>query len=289
MAAPGYGKRSAPDQSPRTKDDFAELPARVAYIAAHIDRLPDGAAIDGKTLAKEIAMYGQMAVLSALRLLEKAGHLFRFRDRVGESGTQWAWRTYFSRTAREESWWQRLRRGDAPREQAPEPSPEPAAPVEGAAREERAPRARAYTVLAQVGLADPRLTLSAFECAQLAPLGAEWFTRGATEAELVSGLTAGLPPDIHSPGAFLRKRLIAKLPPERDHGPVGAVDRPLQECRECRVPGRPENLPGGLCKACRGGDDDEVLVGQVAGLRSLCAGIRAEMGRRRDRNPHRRI
>ncbi|MCC3770977.1 hypothetical protein [Streptomyces sp. UNOC14_S4] len=306
MAAPGYGKRSAPDQKPKAEGDFAHLPARVAHIAAYIDRLPDGAAVDGKTLAKEIALYGQMAVLSALRLLEKAGHLFRFRDRVGENGTQWAWRTYFSRTAREESWWQRLRRGDAPKEQTPEPAPasEPAPePLEAEALEAepaaaevpvKTPRARAYAVLAQVGLVDPRLPLSASECAQLAPLAAEWLVRGVTDAQLMSGLTAGLPPDVHSPEAFTRKRLIAKLPPEREHvapAPDAGAARPrLQECRECRVPGRPENLPGGLCKDCRGGEGGEVPVGEVAAVHELCADIRAEMrSMRGGRNPNRRI
>lgn len=45
MANPGYGKRSAPDQRPRTAHDFAHLPPREAAIAAYLDRLPDGADI----------------------------------------------------------------------------------------------------------------------------------------------------------------------------------------------------------------------------------------------------
>jgi hypothetical protein len=40
MANPGYGKRDAPDQLPRTAHDFAHLPPREAAVAAYIDRLP---------------------------------------------------------------------------------------------------------------------------------------------------------------------------------------------------------------------------------------------------------
>ncbi|MDC0772554.1 hypothetical protein [Streptomyces sp. HD] len=40
MANPGYGKRSAPDQRPRTAHDFAALPPREAAIAAYVDRPP---------------------------------------------------------------------------------------------------------------------------------------------------------------------------------------------------------------------------------------------------------
>lgn len=100
MAASGFGKRSAPDQAPRTRDDFAHLPAREAAIAAHIDRLPDGAAVDIKTLAEEIPAYGQQAVQTALNNLSDADHLPRIRETGGEGRTQWVTRSYFSRTAR---------------------------------------------------------------------------------------------------------------------------------------------------------------------------------------------
>ncbi|MEU8550474.1 hypothetical protein AB0C81_26425 [Streptomyces roseoverticillatus] len=105
MAAPGYGKRSAPDQAPRSRDDFAHLPTREAYIAAHIDRLPDGAAVDIKTLAKELPAYGQQAVASALKALTDAGHLRRIRRVTGEGRTQWVSRWFFSRTPRDNAWW----------------------------------------------------------------------------------------------------------------------------------------------------------------------------------------
>ncbi|SCF78954.1 hypothetical protein GA0115254_117140 [Streptomyces sp. Ncost-T10-10d] len=65
----GYGKRSAPDQRPARADDFMLLPERERHIAGYVDHLPDGAAMDIKSLARSIPLYGQMAVGSALRAL----------------------------------------------------------------------------------------------------------------------------------------------------------------------------------------------------------------------------
>jgi hypothetical protein len=46
QASPGFGKRTVSDQRPRRKGDFAELPVWEAYLAAFIDGLSDGSAID---------------------------------------------------------------------------------------------------------------------------------------------------------------------------------------------------------------------------------------------------
>lgn len=245
MAAPGYGKRSAPDQPPRRRDDFAHLPRREAAIAAHIDRLRDGAAIDTKTLARELADYGQQAVRSALAALSRAGHLRRIRETVGEGRTQWVYRTYFSRAARDDAWWARFLTGSAP-ETGPAPVPDQRAPSPP-----RPPRSPAYNALAALGRSDPRMVLSAAECAELEALAAEWLTRGATETQLVRALTAGLPPVVHSPGALARRRLADKLPPEPIPPSTPAPHR-IMECTTCQRPGRPEALPGGLCHPCRG-------------------------------------
>ncbi|HWU10832.1 MAG TPA: MarR family transcriptional regulator, partial [Streptomyces sp.] len=106
MAKPGYGKRTMPGQLPRSADDFALLPARERYIAGFIDHLPDGASMDVKSLAKQLPLYGQQAVGSALRALATAGHLRRVRCLVGESGqVRWVSRTFWSRTARDNEWW----------------------------------------------------------------------------------------------------------------------------------------------------------------------------------------
>ncbi|UQI42934.1 hypothetical protein M1P56_00280 [Streptomyces sp. HU2014] len=248
MAAPGYGKRTAPDQAPRTRDDFAHLPAREASIAAHLDRLPDGAAVDIKTLAKELPAYGQQAVASALRALSAAGHLRRFREPV-EGCTQWVSRSYFSRTARGDAWWETFLARNA-RPSAPSPAAPPA--QESARQRASHERSPAYIALASLGCSDPRLTLSAAECTALEDLAAEWFDRGVTPLEFARILTTGLPDVIHCPGAFTRKRLIDRLPPERPETAYAPSPRRVMECTGCGTPGRPEALPGGLCRVCRG-------------------------------------
>ncbi|TGA81946.1 MarR family transcriptional regulator, partial [Streptomyces palmae] len=114
MAKPGFGKRSAPDQPPRCRSDFAHLPTREALIAAFIDHLPEGAAIDAKSLAKQLPDYGQQACRSALNALSEAGHLRRLHGTVGEGRTQWVTRTYFSRQARDDTWWTGFAAGNVP-------------------------------------------------------------------------------------------------------------------------------------------------------------------------------
>ncbi|MEU2485276.1 MarR family transcriptional regulator [Streptomyces sp. NPDC012617] len=106
MAKAGYGKRSMPDQRPRSATDFSLLPARERYVAGFVDQLPDGASMDVKSLAKQLPLYGQQAVGSALRALAAAGHLRRVRCLVGEAGqVRWVSRTFWSRTARDNEWW----------------------------------------------------------------------------------------------------------------------------------------------------------------------------------------
>ncbi|MFL5999230.1 MAG: hypothetical protein ACJ736_33900 [Streptomyces sp.] len=235
MSNPGYGKRSAPDQRPRTAHDFAHLPPREAAIAAYLDRLPDGADISVKTLAKTLP-YGQCALGTALNRLQQAGHLRRGRERLDSAsgGHRWITRSWWSRTARDDDWWAAFTRGDVPQDP---PSRPPT-------------RSRAHILLAALGREVPSLSLSAADCAVLAPLVTEWFTRGATEEAVRHALTSGLPTPVHHPAALLRRRLTDKLPPEPP------PDRPphrILECAECRVPGPPEALPGGFCRGCRDG------------------------------------
>ncbi|WP_349636809.1 hypothetical protein [Streptomyces sp. 549] len=102
MANPGYGKRSAPGQDPAHPQDFAHLPAREAAVASYLDRLPEGADLSVKTLAK-VLPYGQCALRTALRRLSEAGHLRRVKEhvRTGQSA-RWVTRTYFTRTPRDD-------------------------------------------------------------------------------------------------------------------------------------------------------------------------------------------
>ncbi|MFD3606599.1 MarR family transcriptional regulator [Streptomyces atroolivaceus] len=288
MAKPGYGKRSMPDQRPRSGDDFALLPARERYIAGFIDQLPDGASMDVKSLAKQLPLYGQQAVGSALKALATAGHLRRVRCLVGELGqVRWVSRTFWSRTARDNEWWaatevtpaaapatvpQSLQvpaealEAVAATPAAPPAAPTPATPAAPVAPPVPAvPQQRiqapegpspAYLALAQLGRVDSRLTLSAADCAVLEALAAEWFARGVNTDYLTQALTAGLPARVDSPVGFVRRRLTDKIPPHVPTAPAppapGApVHRVMLECTKCGTPGRPEALPDGLCRPCR--------------------------------------
>ncbi|MFC8695367.1 MarR family transcriptional regulator [Streptomyces parvus] len=129
MAKPGYGKRSALAQQPRTHDDFALLPTRERYVAGFVDHLPDGAAMSVKQLAKQLPLYGQQAIGTALKALSVAGHLRRVRCSVGAGDeTRWVFRTFWSRTARDNEWWTTyLATEDASRTAAPAEPPAPTA------------------------------------------------------------------------------------------------------------------------------------------------------------------
>ncbi|MFF2148993.1 hypothetical protein [Kitasatospora sp. NPDC058190] len=248
MASPGYGKQTAPGELPPAADDFAHLPVREAYLASLINNLPDGAAMDVKTLAVYQPLFGQMAVRTALNNLSTAGHLRRVRERVNAERPQWVFRTYFSRTPHSDAWWNYfLATGGAPEastDSAPDPPEERSATPPSSV-------SPAYAALAGLGVADTRLALSAADCEALEPLAAEWLARGTTPALFTAALTAGLPTPVHSPAAFTRRRLIDKMPPERPL-PQQQPTR-IIECTDCRTPCRPHALLGGLCRACRSG------------------------------------
>lgn len=290
MASPGYGKKPAPDQAPRRADTFAHLPEREAYIASHIDRLPEGAAMDVKTLAKELP-YGQHAIRTALNALSVAGHLRRERDTVGDGRTQWVFRTYFSRTPRSDAWWAQHLKDDVPQEpetpEAPEPPDTPNPPKPPKQPRARAPRSEAYEALAALGRTDDRMTLSASECEDLEPLAAEWLARGVSRGHLVRALTADLPAQVHCPGAFAHRRLTAKMPPEPlpETAPAPApVRRRMMECTDCGTPGLPEALSGGLCRPCHGehAAQQQAAEPPPVDVRSRAAAVRAASRAGRD-------
>ncbi|MFE9608547.1 hypothetical protein [Streptomyces sp. NPDC006012] len=281
MASPGYGKRTVPGESgtaSRVPADFSHLPAREAYIAAFIDGLSDGAAMDIKSLAKVVPLYGQQAVRSALNALSRAGHLHRARGlaATGESGTRWVFRTYWSGTARDDAWWAAfLDAGEAPDGSFSTPgnpvnptaghttpsidAPDVSQSVESPPVEPHA--TTAYHVLARLGSREPRLALSAADCEALADLAIPWLERGASALALTRALTGGLPDVVHSPRGFVARRLRDKLPPVPVLVPVpvlttvsGSVSDNrlfMPECTDCGVPGRPAAFVGGLCRGCR--------------------------------------
>lgn len=244
-ASPGYGKRSVPDQRPPHADDFAFLPERERYIAGYVDQLPEGSAMNIKSLAKCQPLYGQMAVGSALRALGVAGHLRQARCAVGDGdNVRWVTRTFWSRTARDNEWWNTFLTAEAGhRLHQPQPAPatppppwapaEPAAPTtpEAPAPAPVVPQQRtapagaspAYLALTRLGPADRRLGLSEDDCRELEESAAEWFARGVDADYLIHTVTAGLPATVDSPLGFVRKRLITKLPP---HRPAAATPTP---------------------------------------------------------------
>nr|PPQ61057.1 MarR family transcriptional regulator [Streptomyces sp. QL37] len=306
-ASPGYGKRTAPGQRAPRVNDFDLMPERERYIAGYVDRLPDGAAMDIKSLAKHLPLYGQMAVSSALKALGVAGHLRRVRCRTGKGDqVRWVSRTYWSRTARDNEWWDAFltAEGSHPTPEAalagggaapPEPTahPAPAAPASAPLvmpeqhRQTTPPVAAspAYLALAQLGRMDTRLALSASDCRVLEPLAAAWFTRGVDTHYLTQALTAGLPAQVGSPVGLVRRRLTDKLPPQVASSPApppaaAPGRRLLAECTECGRPGAPEALPDGLCRPCRATPpeahaaptverDVHALVGQLRDLTRL--------------------
>lgn len=249
MANPGYGKRAVPQQLPPAADDFAHLDVREASIAALIDMLVDGAVISGKALAAAHPLYGQAACLTALNRLSQAGHLRRVRERLdGADGScRWVTRTYFSRTSHEDAWWARFcADGVAPADQSPAEAPpsadRPPAPAEP-------PRTVAYAALAELSLTEPRLTLSAADCTDLAPLAAAWLSRDPSRTRFTQALTSGLPKRVHCPSALLRSRLRDNLPPARPAAPKPQL---ILECTKCGDPCPPQLFRGGLCPGCRG-------------------------------------
>ncbi|MFF2409342.1 MarR family transcriptional regulator [Streptomyces sp. NPDC058092] len=314
-AKPGYGKRCAPDQRLPRSDDFALLPERERYIAGYVDRLPDGAAMDIKSLAKNLPLYGQMAVASALKALGVAGHLRHVRCLAGEGDqVRWVTRTFWSRTAHDNEWWDAFLTvedsGSAPDSVAIASSPEAETPAPSlapspvpretasalAVPQQRTPesvqeqRSPAYLALAQLGRDEPRLALSAADCAVLEELAGAWLARGVNTDYLTHALTSGLPDRVDSPVGFVRRRLLDKIPPSLPAAPATSapgtpVRRLMVECTECGAPGRPEALPDGLCLPCRTPAPDaasDTALGTALGEPPAGRDIRALVGNLRD-------
>ena len=198
-----------------------------------------------KQLAKQLPLYGQQAISSALTALSVAGHLRRVRCPVGaREETRWVFRTFWSRTARDNEWWTTFLAAETATAQATHPSTAPAPPLpppSKAPRTEQAPEptpvpqqhtppprpetplapsttepgpSPAYLALARLGRNDHRLALSADDCTALEPQATQWLARGVSVDYLTSALTAGLPATIDSPAGFLRRRLTTKIPPQ---------------------------------------------------------------------------
>ncbi|MEU5330792.1 MarR family transcriptional regulator [Streptomyces parvus] len=323
MAKPGYGKRSAPGQQPRTRDDFALLPTREQYVAGFVDHLPDGAEMSVKQLAKQLPLYGQQAVSTSLKALSVAGHLRRVRCAVGAGDEiRWVFRTFWSRTARDNEWWNTyLATETAARTAAPAATPEApasrdlAAPAEPPAPTpvphqhtphqvldaEPTPPTReatsaghtgatghtapspAYLALARLGRDDHRLALSAHDCTALEPLATQWLDRGVTLDYLTNALTAGLPAQVDSPIGLLRRRLIDKLPPRMPATASTPADAPTRRLLvECIDCGRPGRPEALPDGLCRPCHQAHTAGGQPSPDPTQIAAVKAHMANLRD-------
>ncbi|MER0422987.1 MarR family transcriptional regulator [Streptomyces microflavus] len=99
-----------------------------------------------KQLAKQLPLYGQQAISSALTALSVAGHLRRVRCAVGTGDeTRWVFRTFWSRTAHDNEWWntyltaENTTQADSSAPDAPAPDIAPAARLGSRTRNGRRP------------------------------------------------------------------------------------------------------------------------------------------------------
>ncbi|MGW1430416.1 MarR family transcriptional regulator [Streptomyces sp. NPDC002431] len=130
---------------------------RERHIAGYVEALAEGAAMDIKSLAKSLPLYGQMAVGSALRALSVAGHLRRGRCVSIEDGqVRWVTRTFWSRVAHDNEWWtaflaaENHRATQQPNPQAPAAAPSVPAPASVPVPAAQVPQPRAAEPVAPV-------------------------------------------------------------------------------------------------------------------------------------------
>ena len=218
-------------------------------ILGYLVSLPNGSREDIKSLAKK-SREGRTAVARAMKELETAGYLRRVTTRTpgGLIGTE-------------------LVVSDVPMPEEPKPAnpgvgisdeknvedgtsenpnqtPAPAAQV-GAGTGEMT---RSQKALAELAAVDDRLLLSAREVASLTEIADLWFERGVDERRFTAVLTLDLPQTVKHPAAFLKRRLLDRLPPERPSvAPVTPPQPRRYECPDCDRPVVSE----GPCKACR--------------------------------------
>ncbi|MYW66049.1 hypothetical protein GTY65_18610 [Streptomyces sp. SID8379] len=117
---------------------------------------------------------------------------------------------------------------------AAEPGAEPA-------RDPRA--AESAHILWRLGTVDARLRLSERSVRELVPEVCDWLDRGASAAQIIDAVSAGLPAKVYSAARLVGDRLARKRP-ERKRAWRAVVD-----CPECRDP-LPWGQEGGVCREC---------------------------------------
>ncbi|MEV6568962.1 helix-turn-helix domain-containing protein [Streptomyces kronopolitis] len=239
-------------------------------VGTHILSLPEGAAVDIRSLAARFPE-GRDRIAFALRELEAYGYVERVRERTADGRVLTRTYAHHAPGIPEEP---RAARAPQPSsvppvppvpERAPEPVPEPVPEsVPGADPEpvpEAAPDAHQVTaraLLASLRRTDDRLTLSGRDVRRLASAVAAWFENGATAAAVHRTLTAALPAELKNPAGLLAHRLREMLPPPLPPGrettpddPCPPRPQPFQTCDGCERAFRaPEP---GRCRECRPG------------------------------------
>ncbi|MFF1507095.1 helix-turn-helix domain-containing protein [Streptomyces sp. NPDC058326] len=227
----------------------AELSLTAIGLAAHIQSLPSGAAIDIRSLAARFPE-GTTRIAGALRELEAHGYLRRTRERTkdGLIVTRTVSCNQPGRTAaKDEPKPKRpAQREKKPKRRALPAVPQPAYPAP-------ALLATALGVLSGLRRTDPRLLISATDAEHLVPGVAAWLERDLTPEAVHNALTTGLPAEpLHRPAALLAHRLAAQLPPLPPYrAPENpAAHHPLQNCDMCdRAYRAPEPGTCGSCSA----------------------------------------
>ncbi|MCP3822302.1 helix-turn-helix domain-containing protein [Streptomyces sp. A3M-1-3] len=234
------------------------LSAMAIGIAVRIQSLPDGARVGIKALAERFPE-SEYRIAGALRELEEAGYLLRWKERTPAQRIVTR-TTYYEHPGHRES---------APREPAPkpepprpEPEPDPKPPTPTPTPTPTSPpppvdpvlHQPAADLLAGLRSADPRLTLSVRDISQLVPGVAAWLERGVLPGQVRRTLTSTLPVGIiHRPAKLLAHRLAEWLPPAlpapRAPEPRGSLPEPLQNCPGCERAFR-SHEPG-HCSDCR--------------------------------------
>ncbi|MEU1663308.1 helix-turn-helix domain-containing protein [Streptomyces sparsogenes] len=246
-------------------------------LGAHIQSLPDGAAVDIRTLSGKFAE-GRDRIASALRELEEHGYIRRIRERTPEGRI--VTRTLSYNVPRAVSDGHGAEPVPEPvAEQPAPPAPEPvvrppaatpppppssnANPTPPPARPHRpappplpeptapAPERHrlAAALLAELRRDDARLLLAERDVRRLAPGVAAWLEHGAAPDAVRRTLATALPPDLRHPAALLAHRLTALLPPPLPAAEPRSRPVPLQNCDGCDRAFRAPHP--GLCRDCR--------------------------------------
>ncbi|MFI1854618.1 helix-turn-helix domain-containing protein [Streptomyces sp. NPDC020480] len=234
-------------------------------LGAHIQSLPDGAAVDIRTLAGKFTE-GRDRVAAALRELEEYGYIRRIRERTPEGRIVTRTLSYnVPRATGTRRAAEPVTKPVAPERAVPPPAattPPPSSDAAPAWPDRPAPpplphpnapapqrHHTAAALLAELRRDDARLLLSEHDVRRLAPAVAAWLERGAAPDAVRRTLTAGLPPDLRHPAALLTHRLTVLLPPPLPAAEPGSRPVPLQNCDGCD---RAFRAPSpGFCRDCR--------------------------------------